>query len=603
MAKLVDPDSLNQATEVVIDTSAKTIRLLVAGNLFDTAPGASSGVTGKALYSFLKEEWKTDTTLNRHKFPVQMIYEASFIWINDWLPYDQQTRDLIRDAGFKENKTGRENACVISLGSFNAPATDLAYYQQVTGFSASVTNFDKTGELNENVLTLSGAINYTGYLKTFLRVQGKVYSEYNLLSEQGLSALTYQAYRLPLANSTDLNITAADATIDTTAPYTGMSGSFVKGTGFTSWANTTSYGSGYVVYNTPTGRWYFTIAGGTSSGTSVADDVGVTWEAFSGERQIGTNYYAFNRIISANAGAKEEIYEWAQRQLRKSTNINGNHIGSPNQDDFGTVNGNVAKLLLEFVGSTLVTKGGVYIDNFDTNDTNSIEFYDITVGSGLTSEYVPVLSTKRTFPYVAAGTLNFSSNLVSEPDVDTRYAMYYNYITRKTGTDIAISGAAGANARIHGTSTSFAYLVTNDWLLISGCTNPNNSGLWKATANGTALSGSIQKMDGINPSNEAAGNNVQVDENPFNSDGALIVNRNAGTPISGQIAAASVNWDYDYDGNTQGGRTAATDAYITVVAQGLSGAQWTLATATISRSTGQSISVNAVDELNYSNPV
>ena len=38
MAKIVDPDQLNQATEVVLDTGAKTIQLLVAGNLNDTAP-------------------------------------------------------------------------------------------------------------------------------------------------------------------------------------------------------------------------------------------------------------------------------------------------------------------------------------------------------------------------------------------------------------------------------------------------------------------------------------------------------------------------------------------------------------------------------------
>ena len=33
MAVIIDPDSLNQGTEVVINTSAKTIQLLVAGNL------------------------------------------------------------------------------------------------------------------------------------------------------------------------------------------------------------------------------------------------------------------------------------------------------------------------------------------------------------------------------------------------------------------------------------------------------------------------------------------------------------------------------------------------------------------------------------------
>ena len=45
MAKLVDPDQLNQGTEVVINTGTKTVQLLIAGNLDDASPGASSGVT------------------------------------------------------------------------------------------------------------------------------------------------------------------------------------------------------------------------------------------------------------------------------------------------------------------------------------------------------------------------------------------------------------------------------------------------------------------------------------------------------------------------------------------------------------------------------
>lgn len=51
MAKIVDPDDLNQATEVVIATGAKTVQLLPAGNLNDASPGATSGVTMQAVYS------------------------------------------------------------------------------------------------------------------------------------------------------------------------------------------------------------------------------------------------------------------------------------------------------------------------------------------------------------------------------------------------------------------------------------------------------------------------------------------------------------------------------------------------------------------------
>jgi hypothetical protein len=46
MALIVDPDDLNQGTEVTIDTSALTIDLSLAGNL------SEDGVTAQALYFF-----------------------------------------------------------------------------------------------------------------------------------------------------------------------------------------------------------------------------------------------------------------------------------------------------------------------------------------------------------------------------------------------------------------------------------------------------------------------------------------------------------------------------------------------------------------------
>ena len=57
MALITDPDNLNQGTEITIDTAALTIALTVTGNL------SNDGAAGQALYSFLKEEWKTDASL------------------------------------------------------------------------------------------------------------------------------------------------------------------------------------------------------------------------------------------------------------------------------------------------------------------------------------------------------------------------------------------------------------------------------------------------------------------------------------------------------------------------------------------------------------
>lgn len=528
MAKIVDPDSLNQATEVVIDTAGKTIKLLVAGNLNDTAPGSTSGVTLQAVYSFLKEEWKTDAALNKFKFPIKMFTKTDGQFQNgwNWIGTDSgQTRQLVRDAGWTEI-TGDKYAGLITLGNFDATG-DQGYYLQTTGFTGTTANFDKTGNVNEAVMiyNATGPVDSTGYLKAFLRIQAKLYGEYNLLSEQGISALEPVLYRLPLSNSTDLKVTAADATIDANTPYTGMKIDYLKGSGFTTWANSTVYAAGAVVQEL-TGspkRWFFTAAGGTSSGTDVQDDTGVTdWVAYYGEESINGVYYAFNRIVTGNNGTDREIYDWAMRQLRKTTDINAETVGIPaSQRGFGVVKGNIAVPLVEYVGDTLKPKPGVLLRGFSSASTNNIIHRDITVGGGgLNSEFVPITSTERAFPTVASGTLEFSANLVSEADADTKYTMYFT-------------------------------------------TNPGGN---------------------------------------FDTSSAIIVDNNSAADITGQITAASIAWDFDYTNNAQGGRTPNTNADVTVVAQGLPGAEWTIATATITATSGQTITVTANDERNYSNP-
>jgi hypothetical protein len=90
----------------------------------------------------------------------------------------------------------------------------------------------------------------------------------------------------------------------------------LDGTGFAAWANSTVYPAKSVVSDG--GRWYSTALGGTSSGTGVGDDTGVTdWTAFAGERDVDGTYYAYNKIIDGNSGTKTQIYEYQQYQLRK----------------------------------------------------------------------------------------------------------------------------------------------------------------------------------------------------------------------------------------------------------------------------------------------
>jgi len=337
----------------------------------------------------------------------------------------------------------------------------------------------------------------TTYLKLFAREYQKTYSSANLASI-GVTTLTYIVYRFPLSNATDLNINTVDGTVSTTLPYTDINITYLAGTGFAAWNSGTAYVVNDVVSDG--GRWYRCILGHTNQ-----TPPNITyWVAYEGERQLGANYYAYNVIIdgdvAANGGypSTTQIYEKIQYLLRQSTDIDA---GS------GSVVGKTADALLSFVGSTLVTSSGVFIDDFDSNYTNSIEFYDYG-------------GVKRTYPFVAAGNLQLNSNLVS--DGNAKYWMFF-----------------------------------------------------------TTLPG--------------AGND-------FGESGAVIVQDGSAVDITGTVAGATVPWTFNYDSNNQGGRTPGTDAAVTVVAIGLATGQYVSTTATITRSTGQNISLVASLERNYSNP-
>lgn len=445
MVKITDPDNLNQATEVVFDTTNKTIQLLVAGNL------STDGVTLQALYSFCKEEWKDDANLIKIDFPLISITAESFELINGWDFADQTTKNLIRDAGWAlKNSSGvsqEEYMNVTTLGSFDNSGTDQAYYLQVDG--GTPTDVVLTGEVNQAIKIFGDASNgnfdYRGFFKIFLREQGKIYDSYDLIVQQNISSLTYKKFALPLSNGTDLKINESDANIATNLPYTGID---------------------------------------------------VTYYSTNQSRSIGGTSYNFDIIIDGNNATAEQIYEKAQYLLRQTTDIDA---------DADTLRGDTANSLVSFVGDTLVTATGVYIDNFNSSDTNRIEFTDVT-------------GTKRTFPFVAAGNILFNENL--QNDASAKYWMFF--------------------------------------------TNANG--------------------------------------NQFGTANAIIVDDNSGTNIAGNVSGATnVSFDFDYDGNTQGTRTAGTDADITLVASGLGSAQYVKATGTITRSNANNFSLVSNLERNYEN--
>jgi len=423
--KLVDPDSLNRYVEIEFDTTNKTIQLRVSGTLDDTSPGRTSGVTEQAVYSKCKELWKSQADLNRLKFPFTAITEVKMDLINTWNWKDAQTKQLIRDGGWAL-RSGSTNTLIdsymgiVSLGTF-VTSSDQAYYQQALNGRSS--SFDKSGEVNEAVFIYSASFfDYRDYFKVFLREQGKLFVQSDLVTEQDLTTLDYTVYKVPLANAVDIKIESTDDEI--TGSYIFSTGSIDYLSG--SWYNTLTPGGTYndyqVVYSASStvseSHWYRVKVGQGPVSTNPASDP-TGWELYPGERLIGDTWYAFDTIVSSIPEATasvETIYEWLQYELRQSYNINDNING----DNFGYVTGSTADLLASFLGDTLQTKPGVYIDNFSSNDTNRIQFFDITV------DYTGSESRARTFPFVAAGNFVFNSVLVNDPS--SSYKVYFTSI-------------------------------------------------------------------------------------------------------------------------------------------------------------------------------
>jgi hypothetical protein len=375
--KIIDPDLLVVGTELTINTAARTYTLNQTGNL------GPEGVSLQALYSKFKELWLTPT-YQPHPFPMYTIdAEAGKYQIgtdgsgfSGWKPSNDATRTLHRDGGWEEylvaGTLARVYAGVVTLGTVGS--TDQLYYQRTpTGLA---TNFTFTGPVNEGVQVYgdatNGSLDERAYLKVFARIQGKKYDQ-KKLSDSGYTGTGPRLLTFAVQNETDLKISATDATIAAGAPYTSIS---------------------------------------------------ITYYTADQNRTIGGVAYPFRTIINGANATAEQIYEKVQYQLRQSTDIDAG---------VGTTLGKTADSLLSFVGDTLVTAPGVYIDNFNSNDTNRIEFYDFN-------------SVKRTFPFVAVGTLAFNTNLTT--DAFSVYRMYYK--TNPGGnfgsaTAVTVKNAAGAD--------------------------------------------------------------------------------------------------------------------------------------------------------------
>lgn len=337
MPLIIDPDNLTYELATT-PTGTNMLTIDTSGfRMFLTQVGAlnTDGVTLKCVYSKLKEVWKNNSTAIKFPFPMTPITDEQFELVNSWDFANTGTKYLIRTGGWalKDNAgvSKEEWAGIVTLGSIGA--SDQVYFRQVASDGAP-TNIQLTGPVNQAVQIYGdathGNFDYRAYFKLYVREQAKTYAS-SSLTDIGVTSLTYQTYRFPLANATDLKVTENDVTVD-------------------------AYG------------------------------VTITWYAVAQSRTIGGVSRNFHVIINGNNRTAEQIYMAVQSLLRKATDIDSGA---------GTKTGKITNELLQFVGDTLKTKldstGGVYIDNFQAADTNRVTFVDDT-GTERTFPFVAVLT-------------------------------------------------------------------------------------------------------------------------------------------------------------------------------------------------------------------
>jgi hypothetical protein len=631
---------------IFYDTAAREVYLLEQNGL------GFEGVTGQCVYSRMMIDWKDDAFLVKSApFPMLCIdadagkyfvgQDASgnnngWNWKDTTSPATIRTRKLLRNMGWSEvDSNGIEKAIypgIVTLGSFedSTPGTgDRAYFQFGSDTTVDDTvNFDFTGPVNEAVkayeeignpatctfatsstitrasgsfiadgykvggrvtirlagdasrngsfvlaavsalqLTVTGtpfvtgadatailAVDNLNALTLRLRVRdadtnGKTFSQANLASA-GETVLGNRVFKFPLANATDLKIEETDANIDANTPYTGMS---------------------LTIHSTP--------------------------QSLGGSGDLVGGPFNFGFTLNANNGTSQQAYEWLQRQLRKTTDIDS---------DGGTGIGRTIDGLARFIGDSFIAGqdgsgnfptnpqgggSGVYIANLSAVSKNSTTMYDNT-------------GALRSYPIGTPVTLDFNQTLID--DTLAKYTLFFDRTIRTAVADLVVNAGTGANGTITSAGAGLPAALdagVGAYIRVSGFTGGDASmnGVYQVTGSIDSSSYDVTRWDGktIVTTGAAA---CSLDQHCIDTPDAIVVKDNLSADVTG-LASSDYSFTFAYSTNTQGGRSGGTDAFVLAKAIGQDTAQYTASTVQqIESATAKTIPLVAQQERNFNNP-
>ncbi len=308
---------------------------------------------------------------------------------------------------------------------------------------------------------------------------GKTFGEANLASA-GKTALGNFVFAFPLANAENKKITATDATITGTGPYTGITITF---------------------HSTPQSR------GGLVGGP-----------------------FNFGIIIAGNSGTNTQIFEKTQYLLRQLTDIDsgagtaiGRAIGL-----LARFNGDIAEFGSGDGGLTFPTNpqgggSGVFVDALNAASDNVTRFYDNT-------------GALRAKPESIAITLDGNATLIG--DALAEYEMLFDRTIRTTVSNLVLT--TGTNKMTSATTLlpQNAQIAVGKYIRISGLVGANvaMNGVYQITVITTAgADWTVARYDGsaITTTTSAS---VSLDQNCVDTPNAIVVHTNVSVATAADVS-------------------------------------------------------------------
>jgi len=378
---------------------------------------------------------------------------------------------IIEDGGTGSTKidwTAFEVGDFIEITDASVTAADITgVLHEISAVSSTgITTKSTFGATDQTTGSALIEADFSGTFKIFVRELGKTFADADL-DDIGVSEMTYIVYRFPVTNSSDADVPASieDDSIDSggiTAalpadvnPYDDIQIEYLESSAGVSYDIKGAIESGSAisvsvgeVYKDGDGRWFkVTTAGDVNTTSGTGNFAGYTLStavlaAYEGEREISGVYYAFTVIVDsndthANAGSPyvdpnnntsaSNVYLFIQWALRRVGNGAAIDQGLINEGATGNEQrvGNIADRLVTFVGPTLTTQPGVFIDSIASTDQNNVSFTEATVGGvnvGAGTTYLGGSGLK--YPLTVTVRIDFNDNL--QADGDAVFYMYYS---------------------------------------------------------------------------------------------------------------------------------------------------------------------------------